>query len=163
MKINLILSLLVLNYSFSRTVLGQSSFALQNRRDAPVYDSLGIPLAGMQYRAELWGAATPDSLTPLVDIDRGFMRVIVPFDDGGYFSSGTSYLSVRTVPPFGFAWLQVRAWDARLGATYEEVAGLALGGYGESPLFYAQGGNPLISPPSGPGALIGLHPSACGQ
>jgi hypothetical protein len=83
--------------------------------------------------------------------------VIVPFRDNGYFLSTTSYLSVLAVPPNGFAWLQVRAWDARLGATYEEVAGLAVGGYGESPLFYAQGGNPLISPPGNPGPLIGLQ------
>jgi len=51
----------------------------------------------------------------------------------------------------------VRAWDAQLGTTYEAVAGLAIGGYGESPLFYAQGGVPLITPPSLPGALIGLQ------
>lgn len=157
MKTNLTLTLLVLNYSFSCVMSGQSSFALVNRRDAPVFDSLGIPLAGAQYSAELWGAATPDSLTPLVDINRGLTRVIVPFTENGYFFSTTAYLSVLAVPPAGFAWLQVRAWDARLGATYEEVAGLAIGGYGESPLFYAQGGDPTRLPPDSPGALIGLQ------
>src|SRR6185369_17202737 len=159
MRINSFLTFLAFNCSFSCAVLGQSSFALRNHYgvDAPVYDSLGIPLAGEQYRAELWGSATPDSLTPLVDINQGFMRMIVPFGTAGYFSSGTSYLSVRTVTPFGWAWLQVRAWDARLGATYEEVAGLAIGGYGESPLFHAQGGNPLLIPASLPGLLIGLQ------
>ena len=105
MRINWILTLLALNYSLSCAVLGQSSFALRNHYgvDAPVYDSLGIPLAGANYHAELWGSATPDSLTPLVDINQGFMRVIVPFGTAGYFSSGTSYLSVLTVPPGGFA------------------------------------------------------------
>jgi hypothetical protein len=67
MKTDLLLTLLVLNCSFSWAVRGQSSFALRNRVDAPVYDNLGIPLAGVQYRVELWGSATPDSLTPLVD------------------------------------------------------------------------------------------------
>ena len=157
MKMNLLLTLLALNCSFSCAVLGQSSFALRNRVDAPVYDSLGTPLAGDQYRAELWGSATPDSLTPLLDINQGFTRVIVPFGTGGYFSSGTSYLSVLAVPPGGYAWLQVRAWDARLGATYEEVAALGIGGLGESPLFYAQGRNPLLTPPDLPGPLIGLQ------
>jgi hypothetical protein len=35
------------------------------------------------------------------------------------------------------------------------VATLAIGGYGESSLFYAQGGNPFIL--STPGPLIGLQ------
>src|SRR6185369_18007659 len=105
MKVNLFLTLLLLNYSFPLAARGQSSFALRNHYgvDAPVYDSLGIPLAGANYHAELWGSATPDSLTPLVDINQGLMRVIVPFGTAGYFSSGTSYLSVLTVPPGGFA------------------------------------------------------------
>src|SRR6185369_12808090 len=157
MKMNLILMLLALNYLSLCTVFAQSSFLLRNRVDAPVYDSLGIPLAGTHYRAELWGGATADSLSPLVDIDQGFTRVFAPFIVPGFFSSDSGYISVRTVPPFGFAWLQVRAWDTRLGATYEEVAGLAIGGYGESTLFYAQGGNPLLIPASNPGPLIGLQ------
>ncbi len=43
-----------------------------------------------------------------------------------------------------------------MGGTYEEVAALGLGGYGESPLFYAQGGTPL-GLPGPPGPLIGLE------
>ena len=56
----------------------------------------------------------------------------------------------------GWAWLQVRAWDARLAMTYEEVSALGIGGYGESAVFYQQGGDPydiLGIPPR----LIGLQ------
>ena len=58
---------------------------------------------------------------------------------------------------YGYAWLQVRAWDARLGGTYEEVMGLGIGGYGESPLFYARGNSPFADPPIPPAPLIGLQ------
>jgi len=52
--------------------------------------------------------------------------------------------------------LQVRAWDARLGSTYEEVSARGIDGYGESPLFYAQGNG--ISPNGVlPAPLIGLR------
>ena len=44
--------------------------------------------------------------------------------------------------PYGYSWLQVRAWDSTLGATYEDVAALAIGGYGESAPFYARGHDP---------------------
>ena len=121
-----------------------------------MFDAQGQLLVGSGYRAELWGAATPGSLTPLLVLNENNRREILPFSDAGYIISITAYLSVPTVPPAGWAWLEVRAWDARLGATYEEVAALNLGGYGESPLFYAQGGNPLDQFPE-PGRLVGLQ------
>jgi hypothetical protein len=91
-----------------------------------------------------------------LEISQGSRRQIVPFGAGGYFFSGVAFLSVPTVAPYGWAWLELRAWDARLGATYEEVAALGIGGYGESPLFYAQGGNAndLLGFPA---PLIGLQ------
>ena len=63
---------------------------------------------------------------------------------------------IPAATPGGYAWLQVRAWDARLGATYEEVMALGIGGYGESPLFYAQGSNPFKTLPEAPAPFIGL-------
>lgn len=143
------------------TVFGQSSFLFRNYEsgvDAPVVDAQGVPLAGANYLAELWGAATPDSLTPLVLVDQGNQRLIKPFATRGYVNPiDGGFLVVLTVPRYGWAWLQMRAWDARLGATYEEVAARGLGGYGESPLFYAQGGDPfdLLAPV--PGRLVGLQ------
>ncbi|MGW8180685.1 MAG: PEP-CTERM sorting domain-containing protein, partial [bacterium] len=53
--------------------------------------------------------------------------------------------------------LQVRAWDARLGDSYEEVEALGIGGYGESQPFFAQGGVPGQLLPDLPGELIGLQ------
>ena len=103
--------------------------------NAPVFDSQGVALEGLNYMAELWGSATPDSLTPVLTF-ASRQRVFVPFDSGGgagYFSDpeGRSFgdqLTVLGVPPStGLAWLEVRAWDSRLGATYEEVAARSQG------------------------------------
>jgi len=140
---------------------GQGHFLPSNRYgslvDAPVYDALGHSLAGNNYLAEIYGSSAPGSLTPLVQLGYGNTRLIMPFMTDGYFrGSGAGFLSVLNIPPNGWAWLQVRAWDASLGATYEEVATLGLGGYGESPLFYAQGGDPFDQFPT-PAPLIGLQ------
>ena len=145
--------------------LGQSGFWLNNGEvNAPVYDAQGMPLSGANYLAELWGGNTPDSLTPaLAYYSR--QRVIVPFvspGGPGYFldtyagRDQADHPTVLSVPASGMAWLEVRAWDLRLGATYESVAVLGLGGYGESLPFYANGIDPLdlLSPPA---PLIGLQ------
>jgi len=152
-----------LNILFACAAFGQSKFELANHHgtvvDAPVFDSQGVPLAGPTYRAELWGAANPTTLSPLVLIDRGNSREIVPFVAPGYFipTSSSDNLCVLSVLPAAFAWLQVRAWDARLGATFEDAAARGLGGYGESALFYARGTDPFAIPPELPGPLIGLQ------
>jgi len=149
---------------------GQSSFALRNNYppdvNAPVFGSQGARLEGSNYAAELWGSATPDSLTPVLTFVTR-QRVIVPFLTGpgfgaGYFSDpeGRAFgdeLTVLGVPPgTGLAWLEVRAWDTRLGATYEDVVARGLGGFGESPLFSAHGSNPvdLLGTPA---PLLGLQ------
>lgn len=147
---------LLLSVSVAR---GQATFQLQNRNpfagvDAPVFDAQGLPLAGTNYLVELWGGATVDSLRPAADYYYGGGRLIVPFDTRGYFSTFHAG-SVSDVPGGSFAWLQLRAWDARLGQTYEDVLALDLGGYGASPVFYALGGNPGSLVPPGP--LTGLQ------
>jgi hypothetical protein len=125
--------------------------------NAPVYDAEGTPLAGANYLAELWGGVSTNSLAPLLDINRGYSRLILPFNDRGHVNSASAWLSVLDVPPGGWAWLQMRAWDARIGPTYEEVVALGWGGYGQSMPFYAQGGDPTVPPPVPPGDLIGLQ------
>lgn len=162
MKTNSAFAHLVLGLCVTCAALGQASFGFRNYDpgygiDVPVFDAQGQLLVGSDYRAELWGGGTPDSLAPLFVLDEGNRREILPFNERGRVISTTAYLSVLTVPPSGWAWLQMRAWDARLGATYEEVTALDLGGYGESSLFYAHGGNPLLIPASLPGPLIGLQ------
>jgi hypothetical protein len=148
---------------------GQSSFWLNNYFNegvnAPVYDSQGAPLVGSNYLAELWGEATTDSLTPAITYWTR-QRVIIPFLTGtaaGYFydpyagRDGTDALCVFAVPPEGWAWLQVRAWAAHLGGTYEQAVSLGLGGYGASPFFYAKGSGPGGTLPNPPAALTGLQ------
>jgi hypothetical protein len=164
MKTAIVVALSAFSLLPACTVLSQSSFEFKNRNtlrgvDAPVFDAQGIPLAGTNYSAELWGGTTVDSLQPALNIDQGNQRLIIPFWNvpPGYFSSSVGFLSIVTVPPNGWAWLQVRAWDARLGSTYEAVAALGSGGYGESPLFYAQGADPLREPPEPAAPLIGLQ------
>lgn len=145
-------------------VFGQGSFALQNHNtyygiDAPVFDAQGNPLSGTNYLVELWGGATSNSLVPALELSRGLIRWMVSFSNGGYFFSSAGFLSVPAAQAGGggFSWLQVRAWDARLGSSYEEVVARGLGGYGESSLFYAQGNNPFAEPPMLPAPLIGLQ------
>jgi len=168
MRTTSIIAVAALNVLVTHAVLGQSSFRLANYAppfiDAPVFNAEGFRLDGSDYLAELWGGATPDSLVPAI-APFSNQRVIVPFRSGSsagrFFDTydgrdGSDSPSILAVPPGGSAWLQVRAWDARLGATYEDVLALGIGGYGSSPLFYATGGNPYdllgIPPP-----LIGLQ------
>jgi hypothetical protein len=141
----------------------QSIFVFQNRSvngaiDAPVFDSLGVRLSGTSYFAELYGSVSSSSLVPTTTLDQQ-SRIRLPFATGayaGYFAPNNAVMTVWDTVPGGWAWLQVRAWDARLGATYEDAVALAVGGYGESPVFYADGGNPLDQFPF-PGPLIGLE------
>jgi PEP-CTERM motif len=143
--------------------LAQTSFRLQNFYsvygiDAAVFDAQGARLEGTDFRAELYGGATADSLTPALTCEFS-QRLILPFFTGpsaGYFQS-VEPVCVHAVAPRAYAWLQVRAWDARLGATYEDVAALGIGSYGESPLFYAQGHDPFREPPEPAAPLIGLQ------
>lgn len=161
MKVSCMAFGVVIGFAAQTLVYSQASFELVNHHspvvNAPIFDSGGVALAGQAYLAELWGAVTPDSLTPLTLFPQGG-REIVPFLSDGYFipTATTGDLVALTVAPRGWAWLQVRAWDARLGTTYEEAVARGLGGYGESPLFYAQGGDPfdLLGVPA---PLVGLQ------
>jgi len=162
MKAKSLISFVALNLAFAFDTFAQASFELSNRNifygvDAPVFDAKGVPLEGMSYFAELWGGANPDSLMPLREANNNLPRWIVPFGMDGYFRGNVAFLSVLDVHAGGSAWLQVRAWDAQLGNTYEEVMALGLGGYGESPLFYADGSDPTLVPPVSPAPLIGLQ------
>jgi hypothetical protein len=155
---------LCLTFLWTNVVLGQATFRLQNLHtvygiDAPVFDATGTPLAGSNFRAELWGGAVPDALAPASNLRLGGARYTVAFVTDGYFFSSEAFLAVpsESTGGGGYAWVQVRAWDTRLGASYDDVAALDMGGYGESPLFRARGGDPFIIPAEAPGPLIGLQ------
>jgi hypothetical protein len=120
-----------------------------------VFDAAGNRLFGDNYVAVLYGGPSPDDLV-LARAGTASMEP-VPFiriynGQGGYFAQGGEAMIPRY--PGGFAWLQVRAWDLRLGQTYDEVASLGLGGYGQSSLFRAQGGDAGSLIPARP--LLGL-------
>jgi hypothetical protein len=153
MKASTIIFRLFLVCLATETAVGENLFGahfwLQNRMpgdvNAPIFNSDGIPLDGPRFRAELFGGLTPATLRPAVREGRG-TRVIVPFQENGFFfgqvGAGNPAAIIPGVPGGSFAWVQVRAWDSRLGETYEDVVARGLGGYGESPIFYAKGGLP---------------------
>jgi hypothetical protein len=139
---------------FSSAGVGQSSFIFSNPGH-PVFNAEGVRLAGSGYLAELYGGTNPELFKPLVDLPLG-TRTIRTFSGEYPGFVRSALVVVPDLSPYRWAWLQMRAWDARLGATYEEVVARGLGGYGESPVFYAQGGNPYdYKLPAAP--LVGLR------
>jgi len=74
----------------------------------------------------------------------------------GYFGRG-GWVEITGLPPGQFGWVQVRAWDARLGTNYEDVVRLGLGGYGESKLLFLQSGGGGSGVPALPATLDGLQ------
>ena len=148
---------------FACNVLAQATFHFQNYNsfsgiDAPVFDAEGNRLAGSDYAVELWGGSSNNSLSPTLNFANS-QRLFLNFKTGiaaGYFFS-TAEMTVFAVPGNGFAWMQVRAWETRLGTTWEEVAAIGMGGYGESSLLYIMGGDPNGVPPTTPRPLIGLQ------
>ena len=146
------------------SAISQASFSLNNVNvNAPVFDAEGTLLYGADYLVELWGGSTSNALSPALTFETS-QRISIPVNYApGYFlddyegRNGTDDLVIPSAPFGGYAWLEVRIWDARLGATYEDVEALGIGGYGESPLFYAVGSTPGQLLPDIPANLIGLQ------
>ncbi len=158
MRMTTFLSLSLACACVAAEAFAQATFGLANWNsvyglDAPVYDWTGSLLSGSEWVAEVYSGATPDSLSPVVG-SHGVGRVLAPFVRPGYFR-GDTYGLVPSVHEVGWAWLQVKVWDVQLGATYEEAVTHGLGGYGQSALFYAQGGgNASLQVPQ---PLLGLQ------
>jgi len=159
------LFVLCLAMTGAESVFPQATFRFSNYFpvagvDAPVFDAAGNRLSGPNYLAVLYGGFSSTSLSIASVGGLGDMAP-VPFTfmaDGqaGYFARG-GYVQIDSVFCGETAWLQVRAWDARLGSSYEAVATLGVGGYGESNLFQKRGGDPCGGIPTPPEPLIGLQ------
>jgi hypothetical protein len=108
--------------------------------DAPVFDIDGAtPLNGQGFLAQLYGGASIEFLRPVGEPS--------PFHTGfqaGLFNSKIVVLPGS--PPGSDAVIQVRAWDASRGSSYEEAR--ALGGrFGRSDLMAIRvGGGQLPTP-----------------
>src|SRR5262245_52706213 len=89
--------------------------------DAAFFEDHGNRLAGTNYLAQLYASRTQDFL---VAVDTQ-----VPFVTHGYINAtnGPFHAAVVTIPARivglgGPAWVQVRAWEAVGGASFEEAA-----------------------------------------
>ena len=108
----------------------------------------------------LYGGPTMDALHSALN-EFGEPLAPVPFThvvmgNPGYFAYAYT-AQIPNTPPCTYAWLEVRAWDSRLGSSYEEVVARGIGGYGASPLFQAIGGGFCTPDPWQPGLLTGLQ------
>jgi hypothetical protein len=138
--------------SFYMSNLGPAPFSV------PIYDALGNPLTGENFVAQLFGAPTMDQLEPARDRISLNIAAPVPFTVPipGFFAA--PFVLVKTDPAGGSSvWLQVRVWDTHIAPTYDEVAELGNGGYGESELFQSVGGYACSVQGSPPALLIGLE------
>ena len=153
--------LLVLSHN---SAFGQPSYSLNTYSvRAPVFDAQGSPLYGTDYLAELWGGSTSNSLSPAITY-YSRQRFMVPFTFAPGHAVGSTTPDELTVSewvggpwPGNWAWLELRAWDARLGDTYEEVEALSIGGYGKSQPFFAPAPSAGLLLPNAPWSLNGLQ------
>lgn len=114
-------------------------FGGDQRPGAP--DGEAGPAAGWRFRAQLYGGAPGSALAPI--------GMAVPFRDGpaaGYWDVSASTREIPGVPAGGTATVQVRAWVASLGATYEEAAAQGIGGTGQSMVLTVTTGGGLMPP-----------------
>ena len=123
--------------------------------DAPVYDAQGGLLNDPNYRVALYGGLDISSLRPAVNFN-SVNPYRVPVQNG-YFNGTSTTLVVGDTTPDLWTWVQVRAWDTTLGASYEDVVSRNIGGYGQSSILYCQGTlGPFDPLPQFPAPLIGL-------
>ena len=128
------------------------------RVNAPVFDWTGNLLNGSEWRFELYGGRSPDDLAQAQDWGALGQRAVISLSHPGYFRDTRSQLVVDAIRnEYPAAWLQVRAWNVELGDSYEAVASLGIGGYGESRVFKACGGLYIATIGDIPRPLLGLE------
>lgn len=149
MKLPLILAGLCLAVTtFGQGVLNFSNYNTASAVVAPVFDSDGVTRLGTAYYGQLYAGPTESSLDPIGSAIR--------FKDAGSVGSGYiigGTVTVPTVPDFSKAFVQLRAWEASGGASFEaaQAAGRKTG---ESPVFQVVVGSRWIGLPA---PLIGLQ------
>jgi hypothetical protein len=150
------------------SMMAQGNLAFGNKAtgvNAPVTDRLtGEKIAGADYVAMLyWGAAgtDPAAFTPVVDNATGALVAALPFRTGsaaGYIV--TTAVSVKGAAAGQEIWVQMRAWSAVGGATYEAAyAAATTGGMAATVKLGASNFFPVTpnAPPSTPQVLAGLQ------
>jgi hypothetical protein len=133
-------------FALAGFVMGDGYFEFSNLVgglvNAPVFGAAVNRLSGPEYLARLYVGPTPDSLQPVVRSRGGPNPLAIqPFRTGvaaGYIVRES--VAALNVVDFSLVWVQMRAWDASLGGTYEEAVQAGLGGYGESNLFQTRAG-----------------------
>jgi hypothetical protein len=155
------LALLAAFLAVGAMAYGQGTFVMTNKKgttlDAPVLDASGAKLAGADYLAQLYAA-------PVGSVDFKSYGTAVPFRTG----SAAGYFSDATAVDVGVAAgskvdVQIRAWRAAAGTSYEAAAlaaASATGNYGASatiPSLATGGGFDANGIPILPNNLIGLQ------
>lgn len=113
------------------------------------------PATGTAFLAQLYGGAPGGTLRPL-GAPLGFREG----PGAGYLKPSADVVRyVTDVPASGSAQVQIKAWAACLGASFEEAQAQGVGGTGESfPVIVRTGGG--ISPPLAPAGLMGFEIAA---
>ncbi len=144
-------SLIVVGLSLTAHSQGTVSFSDYWAR---VYEADGVTrLSGPQFQAGLLAGPSATSLASIATT--GFLTG----NAAGFFDGGTQ--TINTVLPGNEAWIQVRAWNTALGASFlqAEASGLP-NAWWESPLMTVFTGGVLSGAgPTPPAVLFGLGTS----
>jgi hypothetical protein len=135
---------------------GTVGFAnIGNGVNTPFFDQQGIPLQGSNYVAQLYFWRTEGSDFDFRPVGDWFPFYSLTNHANGYFVGGT--VTVPTWHPGDPVWVQVRAWQASGGQSFEQAA-MAGAWTGQSKiLFIPKTGDPTGGVPTVPAALIGLE------
>src|SRR5437867_9246663 len=144
--VHVLRAVLLMGVCSVRAALAQGTIELSNS-ESPFLNESGARLAGTNYSAQLYAGYTADTLMP--------MGLPVSFLSGSASGYCRGVVVIPFVPPGATVWVQVRAWDATAGQTFEQA--VAAGGWTafSNILYLLTGGGG--SPPIPPAALTGLR------
>ena len=127
-----------------------SNYSKADGIDAPVFAPGGVKL-GSAYLGQLYAGPTADSLAPVGTAAIAFRDAAG--NPTGYIIGGK--MSIPTVAEGATAFIQLRAWEAAGGTSYEaaQAAGKM---YGSSATIQISTGGDSLVPPKTPAPLTGL-------